>query len=717
MKSRVSMPKQSYGFLIVCMLLIGLKSTMYCAAEVTQLSSQNSQLARNIADCYIKSFLSEGQLTEEVATTKEHTAHTIRPPKLLEKTKREIIFNCIFTKSSKYTVLQQSMLPILNEYAWGDLCLFYGTTSEPAHHLMSRINRTVTTLGESVLATLLVTPTSDVKELSKRQQIIQSFLVNTEGLTRLKKILQRYQEAEESLLSFWTSTDPLYTKEYTKYMNRRFYSKNNPNTNKNAGILEWKKRFFRDFWGIQYNFLWPLTQPTINEIAFSNMMAQPMPILNITFRKFWWKGAIPYYGGWYKWKQTKKINDSKIFATMYFLGEAMYTWTAYKGIKNYLEYASVLRNLALRMADVQTFVKAATEVSACVAASPTLESLYGERLTNIRSFLKRTQTDTELGRLVHYLRTLPYSHWSYFFNNAGKLLASYKLFVEHKDAFADAMYELGELDAFSSIATLIQEAKSYSANHAYVFTKFLDRSKQAKPYIKIEDMWNPFLDAKLAVGNSVVFDARVGGMRNMILTGPNAGGKSTFLTGVTHCLLLSQTFGIAPAKGVVLTPFDKVNTSIDITDDIAAGKSLFMAEVDRAQKHVHMLSQLQRNEFSFSIFDEPFSGTNPTEGAAAEYSVLETIADYTNTINLVATHYPIVMLLEEKCPEKGFVNYKVYITHQGAKRKLHYTYKVVPGKSNQAIAIDILEEQGYDTKLLQRAREIIAHPERYKSTF
>lgn len=130
-----------------------------------------------------------------------------------------------------------------------------------------------------------------------------------------------------------------------------------------------------------------------------------------------------------------------------------------------------------------------------------------------------------------------------------------------------------------------------------------------------------------------------------------------------------------------------------------------------------MLSQLQHNEFSFSIFDEPFSGTNPTEGAAAEYSVLETIADYTNTINLVATHYPIVMLLAENCPEKGFVNYKVYITHQGAARKLNYIYKVVPGKSNQAIAIDILEEQGYDTKLLQRARDIIAHPERHESTF
>jgi DNA mismatch repair protein MutS len=462
--------------------------------------------------------------------------------------------------------------------------------------------------------------------------------------------------------------------------------------------------------------------PLALEIFNSKEMSAPFfdtKITPLTARRFFWVGAIPYYGGWYKWDRCKKYAGSlaPTFGILGIVYEALYTWTAYQGISNYLEYSSVLRNLASRMADVQALVVAAAEVSECVAASPILEATYGARLTNMRSLLAQAQENTELGRLVNYLQTLPYSHWSYFFNNAGKLLASHKLFTEHKDAFADTMYELGELDVFVSMSTLMKEAQDYPTSHAYVFAKFLDRSQQSKPYIKLAEMWSPFLDAKVAVGNSVVMDAAAGGTSNIILTGPNAGGKSTFLTGVTTSLLLSQTFGIAPAKEAVLTPFDKINTSIDITDDIAAGTSLFMAEVDRAQKHINLLAGLQQNEFSFSIFDEPFSGTNPTEGAAAEYSVLEAMADYTNTLNIVATHYPIVMLLEKNFPEKGFVNYKVYITYQGAKKKLNYTYKVVPGKSNQTIAIDILEEQGYDIKLLKRAREIIAYPERYQSTF
>ena len=707
---------------VFAIMLSGIKPAL-CAATEAPAAEQNYQLATDIADYYIKSFPSEGRDTE-AATVKEHAAYEIRPARLGEKTKREVVFNRIFTKSKKYALLQEKMVPVLNEYAWGDLHLFYGTTSEPTYHLMRRINRTVTALGEGVLATLLVTPTSSLEELGKRQHIIQTFLDSTVEVDRLKASLRRYQEAEQSVLSLWTPTDALHTKEYRKYMDDYFYTKNDERANKNAGWLEFKKRFFRDFWGIQYRVLWPVTIPLSQEIFMSKEMSKPSfgtETIPLTNRRFFWMGATPYYGGWYKWDQLKKHAASgsglTTFLNIFIISETLYTWAAYQSISNYLEYSSVLRNLALRMADVQAFVMAATEVSECVAASPILEATYGARLANIRNLLAQAQGNTELGRLVNYLQTLPYNNWSYFFNNAGKLLASHKLFTAHKDAFADAMYELGELDAFVSIATLMQETQNHSTSHAYVFTKFLDRSQKKKPYIKLEDMWNPFLDAKEAVGNSVVMDAAAGGTSNIILTGPNAGGKSTFLTGVTTSLLLSQTFGIAPAKEAVLTPFDKINTSIDMNDDIAAGKSLFMAEVDRAQKHINLLAGLQQDEFSFSIFDEPFSGTNPTEGAAAEYSVLEAMADYTNTLNIVATHYPIVMLLEKNVPEKGFVNYKVYITYQGAEKRLKYTYKVVPGKSNQAIAIDILEEQGYDIKLLKRAREIIEHPERYLSTF
>lgn len=687
------------------------------AQEQSQSKAYN--LATDISDHYTKSFVSEAKEEQEAIiteTAKERSVHQVRPAQLDAVAKRKVLFHKILAKSERLSLDQQRMEPILNEYAWDDLKLFYGTTSKPGYHLMSRINRTTTTLGEAALATLLVTPTSNLAVLRQRQHILQALLENHAEVATLKNSFQTYQDAEQSMLSLWTDTDPLYSKEYRDYMNGKFYAKGEVNSNKSAGLLEFKKRFFRDFYGIQLRFLYPLIPPLTGEIFFREELSPDD-------RKYLWKSSIPYYGGYNKWDyRTEYIRargrkPSKWALVEPILSEVLYTWSAYTGISNYLEYASVLQNLASRMADVQAFIGAATEISDCIAASPALEAVYGACLEDIRKLLDQPYKDTELGRLVHYLQHLPYQSRSYFFNNTGKLLASHKLFVEHKEAFSDAMYEFGLLDAFLSFATLMQEAQAYDNHHAYVFTQFLDRQQKDRPYVKITDMWNPFLDAKQAVSNSLEMDAAPGGVRNMILTGPNAGGKSTFLAGVANTLLLAHVVGIGPAQNITLTPFNKINTYIDIADDIAAGKSLFMAEVDRAQKHINLLRSLKEHEFSFTISDEPFSGTNPIEGAAAEYSILESLADYTNSLSIVATHYPTVMLLEERTTGKGFANYKVYITRRGLERKLNYTYKIVPGKSNQAIAIDILEEQGYDTQMLKRAREIIEYPERYQAGF
>ena len=139
-------------------------------ASVAQ-ETRADELATDIATHYIKSFPSEGKQEEE--PDKEKKAHEARPACLEEKKKREVVFNALFTKSGDYALLQQKMAPILNKYSWGDLKLFYGTTSTPAYHLMNRINRAHTLLGEGVLATMLVTPTSDIEVLKKNQRMLQ----------------------------------------------------------------------------------------------------------------------------------------------------------------------------------------------------------------------------------------------------------------------------------------------------------------------------------------------------------------------------------------------------------------------------------------------------------------------------------------------------------------------------------------------------------------
>ena len=75
-----------------------------------------------------------------------------------------------------------------------------------------------------------------------------------------------------------------------------------------------------------------------------------------------------------------------------------------------------------------------------------------------------------------------------------------------------------------------------------------------------------------------------------------------------------------------------------------------------------------------------------------------------------------MMLLEEKNYDLGFRNYKVYISRD-EKGNIVYSFKVIPGKSVQVIAIDVLREQGYKSSILDKAKFIIEHPEQFQTKF
>lgn len=672
-------------------------------------------IVTKLSEDYLKSFVESANATPngkqgQVAKPSQTNVSQIH---LSPRAQREVVFNKIFAKSSYY----QQMDNVLNRYAWHDLNLFCGTTTAPGYHLLSRLNKTVTVLGEVALALFISAPTASLSTLKWRQACIRFLHQNNQIYKDLKNALQNYQPSEKRMLSLWAATDPLYTKEYEKYLRKLFYT-NAPDRNKSANILQTKKVLLRDVCNIYGNYLWyPLILPlVISEINFwiSNNCQRSQAYKAI------YPGFVPVYNVLRLNNLSQKPNQKSEGFASYLLpisSTIHFFIQCYTGYANYKEYAGVLENLALRMADLQTFWITIKKVNALVEANPDLELLYGQKMEPIRTLLAASGAkSSQVGTLLSYLEKLPLRTWSYLWHNAGKLLASYQLFLEHKAIFHDAMYALGALDGLVGMVTLIQDTADMDGNHGYTFTKFLSANSHTKPRLALTEMWNSMLSPITAVGNDLTMDGATK-TQNIILTGPNAGGKSTFLTGVAIAVLLSQTFGIAPAQSCEMTPFSKINTYINITDDIAAGKSLFLAEVDRFQYHLKLLKSLEPEAFSFTIFDEPFSGTNPIEGAAAEYSVLNYIANYANTLNIVATHYPIVMLLEEREPKKGFKNYKVYIKSIDKTGKIHYTYKVIPGASNQTIAIDILAEQGYQTAMLEQAKDIIAHPERYNKSF
>jgi len=649
------------------------------------------ELPYAIASYYIPSLSSHKQEPKQVSINKKKRQQIweAKLPSLSKQEKAAIIFEQIFAKSPAINSLQAQQEPILNNYAWHDLKLFYGTNPNPKCNLLYQIDRTISWLGKGVLAIFLATPTSSIQELRTRQSIIQFFLKEDFTFNRLIKVYQDYTYIEENLLSLWSNHDPLFNPFYKSFIQNTLYF-NLPNSsryNKASRALELRKRLYFDsvlaLHGTSISFQsYYLFKVLTDRATFKRIISKDHPM---------WIRILAWYP-----LATIPIEILSIK-------------------KHYDSWSTPLKYLATRLADIQQWVLLAKEVNTIVAGCPELENLYGKYLINIRKLLDQPNT-TEIGRLIDRLCSLPLKKWSVFFNNNGKLLQTYKLFVKHKNKFTDALYDFGRLDAFLSIAQLLKETQSVQSKTTYTFTRFLDRREESNPYISLVDMWSPFLDVKKAVTNTITMGSECE-VRNMILTGPNAGGKSVFISGMAISLLLSQTLGIAPASSATITPFNKINTYLDVSGDIAEGKSLFMAEVQRAQQQLNTIMGLKEGEFSFSVMDEIFSGTNPLEGEAAAYSVVHYLSKYTNNLSIVATHFPKLTLLPERAPHSGFANYKVFVGIQKETGHLIYTYKVEPGKSNQTIALDILKEQGYDIKMLEEANDILAHPEHYQANF
>ncbi|MGI2261750.1 MutS-related protein [Candidatus Cardinium hertigii] len=666
----------------------------------------------NIAHHYLRSFtILPASFTLVPSKTKEKNILQTDSIKLAESTQRKVVLRTIFDNIDVNIPTESGS--ILNNNAWKDLMLFCGRPNNLAYHFLSRINRTTTVLGECALATLLVTPTSDITTLTNRQQTLQLLLEDSTSLANLKQALACYQTVEQRFISLWTHTDPLYTHAYRNYMHQRFLSPN-PAANKIARKLN-TRIFFRNVLDIYGEFV-------------------ALPVLGLFLcEATHWMTSISK-GGWMPGDRSSSYSAFPLFVPITSIGSvikhykdtngepsllpflgvsATHTaavWRGYCGIKSYKEYSAVFRSLANRMRDVQIFMQTIQQISNIVSANQPLEANYGPSLSAIRTLLAKRKEASEIGILISNLLDMKLNNWSYIRGNSGKLLATYNLFIEHKDCLKPAMYALGQLDGFMGMATLVKEAKQTFPTHCYTFTKFLDRSQQTTPCIMLDAMWYPMLNPETLVDNTMEMDAHK--TRNMILCGPNAGGKSSFISGVASNLLLSQTFGIAAAKSAIITPFDKINTFIELKDDIASGASLFMVEVERMHRYMNMLENAKPNEFIFTISDEPFARTNPVEASAAAYSIFAGMAKYINALHIVSTHYPILMHLADKFKDRGIRNFKVFID-ENPDQKLHYTYKVVPGEADQSIALKILEQEGYDPALLKQAEDIVRNTQKW----
>lgn len=367
-----------------------------------------------------------------------------------------------------------------------------------------------------------------------------------------------------------------------------------------------------------------------------------------------------------------------------FLGglAALQTYLTYNAFQDAKLKQSIAAHLQTKLIAVASYIKALRGLQELICENPLLASLPGLEALNDLFVGPKLSADAQ--KLLDLLDCSTFKGEASVFSLTGRILAAHKLMQKVKEEFVPACAAAGKIDAYLSTAKLY--AKFQNTPASFCFADFIEKSD--KPFVHAVEFWNPFIDAYQVVTNSL----ELGGDNpcNIILTGPNTGGKSTVIKGLLVNILLAQTLSIAPAKELIMTPFANLNCYLNITDDLAAGTSLFKAEVLRAKALINAVRSLGSNAFSFTIIDEVFSGTSPKEGEEAALMVAQELGGIKNSLCSIATHFP---RLTDELSMEHFKNYKVTV-YKDEKGNWVRPFTLEEGKSLLNIAMDLLREEG-----------------------
>ena len=194
---------------------------------------------------------------------------------------------------------------------------------------------------------------------------------------------------------------------------------------------------------------------------------------------------------------------------------------------------------------------------------------------------------------------------------------------------------------------------------------------------------------------------------NLILvTGPNMGGKSTYLRQAALIVIMAQMGSFVPAGKARLSVIDRVFTRIGASDNLARGRSTFMVEMTETAA---ILNTATLN--SLILLDEVGRGTATYDGLAIAWAAIEYLHARTRAKTLFATHYFELTELAEQLP--GVKNYHVGVKETAG--GIVFLRQVLPGAADRSYGIEVAKLAGLPEEVIQRAREVLAEHENAES--
>ena len=277
-----------------------------------------------------------------------------------------------------------------------------------------------------------------------------------------------------------------------------------------------------------------------------------------------------------------------------------------------------------------------------------------------------------------------------------------RLFTELRSAIAaearrirQTALALAEIDVLAAFATL-------AANRNYCRPRFDDSND-----VEIVEGRHPVIeqqDIGITADRFVPNDLYLNGTTHsvLVITGPNMGGKSTYLRQAALIALMAQMGSFVPARSARLGVVDRIFTRIGASDNLARGRSTFMVEMTETAAILNTATPR-----SLILLDEVGRGTSTYDGLAIAWAAIEYIHAHTRAKTLFATHYHELTELADRL--SGVKNYHVSVKESGG--GIVFLRKVEEGSADKSYGIEVAKLAGLPSEVIVRAREVLSEHE------
>lgn len=274
-----------------------------------------------------------------------------------------------------------------------------------------------------------------------------------------------------------------------------------------------------------------------------------------------------------------------------------------------------------------------------------------------------------------------------------RMRLEYELFLKLRKTVQDKTSEIQRLANRIAFIDVLASLALVSAENGFVKPTFNYERK-----IEIVDGRHPVIEKVMKnnyVPNDVHMDENVD---ILLITGPNMGGKSTYMRELAIIVIMAQIGCFVPAKSANVMAFDQIFTRIGASDDLVSGQSTFMVEMNETN---YALQKATEN--SLLIFDEIGRGTATFDGMALAQAIIEYVTCHIHAKTLFSTHYHELTRLEKDIP----VLKNVHVCVSEDNDQITFLYKVQNGAMNKSYGINVARLAHLPDELLTRAKDIL----------